>query len=288
MNQFQRALLAHIHQVTDGEGNDLGAGQGEEGKGTDSKQDSQNDEGKQTKVQDGGVGKTDPPADDKKPSDSEAKLLKEVMAKKEQNQKLTNELAELKRSVDGIDLDAVRQLLADKKDAETKELESKGDYDRLKQRMADEHAVEVARLAAENLVLKTQFETANGAINELTVGAKFNQSNFIKEELVLPPAKARALYGDYFDLEDGVVVGYDKPRGAASRTALVDAYGKPVAFDAAMSKIIEADAEKDHLLKSKGKQGAGSGSKTASKPITNETEKSGVNRIADGLSSLKI
>ncbi len=83
------------------------------------------------------------------------------------------------------------------------------------------------------------------------------------------------------------MVGYDKPRGAQNRTALVDQYGNAIAFDHAMRKIVEADPEKDHLLRSKVKPGAGSSSSkqgaSTSTPLGKSTDP--LSRIANGLRS---
>jgi hypothetical protein len=128
-------------------------------------------------------------------------------------------------------------------------------------------------------------------VKELSLGQQFSQSKFIAEELSLPAAKARALYADHFDVEDGKVVPYDKPRGAANRTPLVDAQGNHIDFEAALRKIVDADPDKDSLLKSKVRQGAASGS---TRPVhlpgsKNEpTEITGLAKIAAGLKTLGV
>lgn len=221
-------------------------------------------------------------------SDSEAKLLKENMAKKEQLKKAQDELDALKKQFEGIDPEAVRKLLSEQKDAETKALEAKGDYERLKQRMAEEHSKEIKSLRDQLEALQGEKSKLSGTINDLTVGTQFGQSQFISEELTLTPAKARVIYGPYFDVEDGKIVGYDKPKGAAGRTALVDQYGTPVGFDAALRKIVEADPEKDHLIKSKMKAGAGSDSKKATTEPNKGQSGDSVSRISAGLKSLNI
>lgn len=223
------------------------------------------------------------------PTDEEARLLKENMKRKEELRKAQEELANLRKQFEGIDPELVRKLLNEKADAETKELERKGDYERLKQRMAEEHGKEVKTLKERIAELEGSVGKAYSTISDLTVGTQFSQSTFIADELTLTPAKARVIYGDYFDVEDGKVVGYDKPRGAQGRTALVDQYGSPVPFDAALRKIIEADPEKDHLLKSKVKPGAGSDTKKASTEVSKgERNVDSVSKIAAGLKGLKI
>jgi hypothetical protein len=237
--------------------------------------------------------KADADAKAGKPSDEEAKLLKEVMDKKTKLEKAITDNAALQaqlKQFEGIDPEAIRKMLADQKFAEDKQLEAKGDFDRLKARMAEEHAKEVKSLKDENDELKAQSAKANSMIGDLTVGTEFGNSKFISEELTLTPSKTRVIYGDHFEIVDGKVVGYDKPRGNAQRTALVDQYGNNVSFDDAMRKIIEADPEKDHMLKSKVKAGADSDSKKPKGGVKSQdsTQTSGLSRISAGLKGLNI
>ncbi|TSP13946.1 DUF6651 domain-containing protein [Cupriavidus campinensis] len=228
-----------------------------------------------------------------KPTDAEAKLIKEVMQRKEREKQLQAQLSQF----EGLDPAEIKQLLADKaaaaqakKEAEERELEQKGEWDRLRQRMADEHTQVVTGLRSELDQLKAQLTGASSTINELTIGSQFNQSGFIAEELTLTPTKARVVYGQHFDLVDGKVVGYDKPRGEANRTALVDSLGEPVGFEDALRKIVEADPDKDHLVKVKTKPGSGSGSRqqqpTNGKGNEGKGDASSFDKIAAGLKSL--
>lgn len=278
-----RNVWMKYHSPTNGEGNDLG-GVGDAGGAGDKNAPPKEGEGdKGAKEGEGGA---------KKPSDEEARLLKENMRRKEELRRAAEEKAALEaklKQFEGIDPEAVRKLLAEQKTAEEKQLEAKGDYERLKQRMAEEHTRETAALKAQIEALNAELGKTKSTVNELSIGTQFGQSKFISEELTLTPAKARVIYADYFDLEDGKVVGYDKPRGAPNRTALVDQYGNAVAFDEALRKIVEADPEKDHLLKSKMKPGAGSDSKKPSGIPPKETGPvSAVSRIASGLKGLKV
>lgn len=235
-----------------------------------------------------------PPADGVKApavSDVEARLLKEVMQKKESlratAEKLTDAESRLKQ-FDGIDADEVRKLLSDKKDAETAQLEAKGEWDRLRSRMAEEHASTTKTLQDQIAALNASLAGKEGAINELTVGASFSQSVFIADELTLTPSKARVVYGAHFELEEGRIVGYDKPRGAADRTPLVDAGGIAVGFDAALRKIVEADSDKDHLLKSKAKSGAGSDTRGKAPAKPDGAGLDSISRISAGLKALNL
>ena len=226
----------------------------------------------------------------KKMTDEEARLLKENMKKKEALDKASAELTKAKEALkafEGVDAEEVRRLLSEKKTAEEKQLEAKGEWDRLKTRMAEEHGKEVKSLQEQLEALQGQLGQTKGQMNELTIGSQFSQSKFISEELTLTPAKARVIYGDHFDYEDGKVVGYDKPRGSANRTAMIDQYGNNIAFEDALRKIVDADPEKDHLLKSKVKPGAGSASTKPTGTSKPEGPADGLSKIAGGLKGLK-
>jgi len=230
--------------------------------------------------------KTGDPA---KPSDQEAKLIKEVMQKKEALQRQQAEFDAFKKQYEGIDPVAVKAMLDAQKEAETKALEAKGEWDRLKLRMADEHGKQTKTLQEQIDALKGELGAKDGAINELSVGSSFAQSPFIAGELTLTPSKARVVYSSHFELVDGKVVGYDKPKGAANRTALVDSLGNPVAFDEALRKIVDTDPDKDSLLKSKVKPGADSHSKNGVVVKSQQQgEQSSLSKIQQGLKSLNV
>lgn len=273
----------HLSNPADGEGGDLG--------GTGGQAPAPAADGGEQNPGDGGEGGEQNPAatppKESQLTDKEAALLKDVMKHKEAAKKAKEAEAALRESIGDLDLAEVRQVLADKKAAEVKALEDRGEYERVKQSMAEQHKAEVAKLQQEIADLKGAKGASEQRISDLTVGTQFSQSEFVTGELVLPPAKARALYGEHFEIEDGKVVGYDKPRGEANRTAIVDAYGQTVSFDEAMRKIIEADPEKDHLIKSKVKQGAGSISTPKGQNLNTPPKAlTGQEKIQAGLSAL--
>lgn len=201
-------------------------------------------------------------------SDTEAELLKENMKSKEKLKKAAEEKAALEtqlKAFEGIDPAKAKDLLAaqakaaeDAIKAETKRLADAGEFDRLKTMITDAHKTEMT--AAQKLIkdTSTALDQATKTINDLTVGASFNTSAFVGEELVLTPRVARDVYGANFDVENGSVVAYDKPRGVENRTKLVNGSGEPLGFEDAIKKLVDAAPDKDQLLKSKLKTGANS------------------------------
>ena len=205
-------------------------------------------------------------------SDKEAALLKEVMEKKEalnkarqqatQAETQAKELSDRLAKFDGIDLDQVKQLLQEKQDRETAELEKKGEWERVKSTMAEQHQKELDKVKAESgskaTELADELSKRDRQIHELTIGRSFSESNFIRESLTLTANKARVIYGSHFELKDGKVTAYDKPTGSEDRTPLVDGNGEPLNFEKAIEKLVELDPDRDNLLKSKIRAGAGS------------------------------
>lgn len=220
------------------------------------------------------------------------KLLREVMEKKgklkDTEDALGKATAELEK-YKGLDLDKVRALLEAETKREEEDLERKGEYDRLKARIAAEREEERKTHAADKAALEKRIKELSGTIDNLTVGQSFNVSSFISEDLVLTPTKARALYGSHFEMVDGKTVAYDKPAGSANRTMYVGADGEPLPFDAALRKIVDLDPEKDTLLKAKITPGAGSktlsGSKSQQDNKSKEGSLYGASRILAGLNA---
>jgi hypothetical protein len=194
-------------------------------------------------------------------TENEAKLLKESMARKEALKEAEAKLAALNAEIEkfkDIDPAKARDLLAKEKEAEKQQLEAKGEFERLKKMMAEEHAKEKDALAKAKADADTSLAAALARINELTVGQAFSNSDFVRNELVMPAAKVRQVYDEHFEVEGERIVAYDKPKGKDGRTKLVDGSGEPMSFEAAMAKIIDLDPDRDNLKKAKMKQGAGS------------------------------
>lgn len=227
--------------------------------------------------------------DNKGPSDAEAKLLKEVMSKKEKIKAQSDEIDSMKESLkkfDGVDMEEVKKLIQAQADAKTKDLEKKGDWDKLRQQMVDQQNVKTTELTSEIDALKQSLSSKGDIINKLTVGHSFDSSGYIGERLTLTPSKARIIYGTHFDVEEGNIVAYDKPSGTKDRTALVDGEGKSLGFEAAIAKIVDMDPDRDHIVKSKVKSGSDS-KENASKAKDVKVEPKGVDKISQALSSGK-
>lgn len=233
---------------------------------------------------------TDPVIDPPKLSDKEAELLKDLMKQKQKNKDSEAALLGLKGELakfEGINLDEIKELLAQKKDSETKKLEDQGQWDLLKRQMAEENGKIVKVHADKSAGLQALVDSQQSLINKLTLGHSFNTSPFILNELNLSSDKTRIIYGAHFELDGDKVVAYDKPKGAADRVQLVDASGEPLGFEDSIRKLIEADPDKDRLIKSKAKPGSGSAPSSMKVDLSAKTEAKGVDRISKGLDAQK-
>jgi hypothetical protein len=219
----------------------------------------------------------------KKLTDKEYEFLTDALKHKQtaREAKAALEAANAKlKDFEGLDAAAIKKLVKDQadaakaaKDAELKAAEAAGDVERIKKMMGEEHTKVVTELETKLAEKDTLINGAQKTIEDLTVGSAFSQSTYIRDELVIPPTMARQVYSSHFDVVNGKVVPFDKPRGEAGRTQLVDASGNALSVDGALKKIIEASPDRDRLVRSKIATGAGS-----------KTEKGGSDENAgDGL-----
>lgn len=245
----------------------------------------------------GGVGGTPPvdppvvpPADPAKPSDSEARLLKESMARKAKIAEKEAEIQTLKEQLDkfsGVDLDEVKLLIETKKNAQIKELEDKQQWEALKTQMRDENAKVVKETLDKFNALQDVTAKQQAIIDKLTLGNSFNTSAFILNELNLSPEKTKIIYGGHFDIEGDRAVAYDKPKGTEGRVQLVNADGDALSFEDAIKKIVDADPDKALLLKTKKKEGSGSSSLGLAAKMPPQAQPKGLGRIEKALNDKK-
>lgn len=222
-------------------------------------------------------------------TDKERELLAESMKRKEKIKELEtklNEAANALKPWEGLNPEEIRKLVQERKDQELKQMEKRGEFDKIRQQILDAHEAEKKTLAQKIDELSSQINSNLNQIDSLTIGQAFSTSKFINEELVLTPSKARTIYGAHFERDGtGNVIGYDKPVGSSDRAPLVDGQGNPLSFDQALQKIVQADPDRDSLIKAKIKQGADSGTTGAKGKPDEAAPQNGVSRIADALRS---
>lgn len=227
-----------------------------------------------------------------KPSEQEAKLIRDLMKWKEKARSYeeqvnasSEKLTTYQEVVGDLDLEEVKELVQAKKAAEEEQLKREGEFERLQERMKQEFETKQTAAQGQIADLQSALEAASAQIEELTVGNAFASSEFIREESTLPSSIARTTFGAHFEHKDGNIVGYDKPRGAQERTPIVDENGKPKPFDQALAELYNTHPDAKTLLRSKRKPGANSDSEPGGKgsPAVSESDK-GVQRISSILS----
>lgn len=290
--KIKRLMMLHrLMKPAGEEGSDTGG----TGTGTGDGQGAGAGEGGASGEGQGGTGGEGKPAEGEgkggKPTDAEAKLLRDVMKAKERARALEAELEAARdaaKKFDGIDPEKARKILNEQEEAERNAALARGEFDRLTKQMADRHAAEQQRLKEQLEEGTRAAQTLQAQIAELTVGNSFSGSKFVADELTLTPSKARVIYGSHFEFKDGKVVGYDKPAGASDRTPLVDSMGEPLKFDEALRKLIDSDPDKDHLIRAKIKPGAGSGTSTKGAKTGGDSTKglTSIEKIAAGLKNI--
>lgn len=244
----------------------------------------------------GGAPKVEPPVveppviDPNKMSDKEADLLKDLMKQKTKNKESEVAILAMKAELskfDGINLEEIKALLDSKKDSENKKLEDQGQWDLLKKQMAEENSKLVKVHSDKTVELQTLADFQQQTINKLTLGHSFNTSNFIANDLTLSSDKTRIIYGSHFELDGDKIVAYDKPKGSQDRVQLVDASGDSLGFEESLRKIIDADPDKDRLIRVKSKTGSNSSTTGNKVDLTNKTELKGMDRISKALDDQK-
>ena len=242
---------------------------------------------------DDGNDDNDGDADDKskssKLSDREATLLKENLRRKEKTKTLESELKDTKKALEkfnGVDLDKVSKLLADAQAAETQKLEDKGEWNKLKAQMVEQHVAEVDGYKNQVSDVEAMLKSSQATVDKLTIGHEFDSSAFINDEMTLTPGKARVIYGQHFDIVDGSTVAFDKPRDAEGRVQLINGEGNPLGFNDAIKKIVDADPDRDSIIRSKMKPGSDSTESSGKSKPKVETKLTGRDRIAAGLGKI--
>lgn len=221
--------------------------------------------------------------------DKTAKLIKDMMKWKDRAKTQESANQELSKSLDKFNsvlgeeytLEDIEQIIAERKDAQLKEMEKKGEYDRILEQMKEENKKALDTVNESKAEAESRLQAALNKLDELTVGRAFSDSKFIKENSVLPASIARKEFGEYFEHEDGEIVAYDKPKGAKDRTRLVDKDGNNKSFEEAIAHLYNSHVDKDDLLKSKRKPGSKSKSTESGKPT--RTGLKGVDKISQGL-----
>jgi hypothetical protein len=175
---------------------------------------------------------------------------------------------------------AAKEAAAAARKAEKERAQAENDVAKLREIQNAEHEAAVAAITAERDEARNQAQSVSAELTRLRLENAFANSKFIAEQTILSPTKAQRLFGDYVEVEDGKVVVYDAPRGETKRAKVMDSKGNPLPFNDAITKVVNADSDKDSLLKSTTKPGAGSKT-TDAKPAAQQQDR--LSKLAAGI-----
>lgn len=219
-----------------------------------------------------------------------AALAAEVARLTAEAEEAKAEAAKLAAKFKGVDPDVARENAkkiaeaeAAAREAEKAKASAEGNFERLRELQKEEFEAEKAALLEAKTAAEQKAEAAQAALDKQIVSTAFAASKFLSEETVLSPAKAERLFSEFVDIEEGKLVVYDAPRGADKRVKIMDARGNAVSFNDAIRKVIEADEDKDSLLRSKLKPGAGS--KTEESKTTQPVDR--LSKLSAGIAALR-
>ena len=198
--------------------------------------------------------------------DEKAALVKEVMQKKERAEKAeAARLATLEKIAKafGVKPEEVESHIAKLEADEEKKLAAAGDFEKLKERLIEQHqaALKATKDELNGKLGDTtkKLSEAQKQIRTLMVTNQFANSKFLQENILLTPAKAERLFGDHFKVEEGEGGILVTNAYTSDGKPLLDKDGKKLPFDEALKEIVDADPDRDTLYRAKGKGGAGSG-----------------------------
>jgi hypothetical protein len=208
---------------------------------------------------------------------------------------LQAQLAEAQAKIEkftGIDPEAARAALKEVEDAKAKAAEAEkakaiaeGNFERLREIQQEETAAAIKAAQEEAASAKAIADKAVADLQSSRIANAFAGSSFLQKETILSGDKAQRLFGDHVAYEDGQVVVYDKPEGAPGRAMVMNSAGKPLPFDEAIAKVVNADPDKDTLIRSKITPGA------SSKTIPGKEGAPAVSRhekLAKGIAALRV
>ncbi|MFA7308198.1 MAG: DUF6651 domain-containing protein [Hyphomicrobium sp.] len=151
------------------------------------------------------------------------------------------------KTFEGLDAAKARDALEKLSTIDQKKLIDAGEVEKVKAEI--QKALEVKIADAEKRA--TDLE---GQLYSEKIGGAFKSSEFIKNKIAIPSEFVESRFGNNFKIEDGKVVAFDqngnKIYSAAKPGELAD-------FDEALSILVNANPQRDNILKGTGSNGTG-------------------------------
>jgi len=152
-----------------------------------------------------------------------------------------------------LDLEQITKDRTIVKNLDDKKLIDAGEVDKVKAELSNVFNVEKRKL-------EDMLGSKDAKINDLMIGSLFAQSNYLKENIILPSDMCRDSFGKNFKIEDVsgklTVVGYVGDNKIYSQKNS----GELAGFEESIEAIVGGYEMKDRILKSSNNGGSGSGS----------------------------
>lgn len=148
---------------------------------------------------------------------------------------------------DGLDAEAAKKALGIVQNLNDKKLMEAGEVEKVKGEAIKAIEQKYEPVVKERDLLRQQLHTE-------IIGGRFNRSEFIAKNMVLPPDFVQARFGQHFKVEDGKVAAY---HADGQRVFSKSRPGEMADFEEALQLIVESHPQKDTILKAKGKGGGG-------------------------------
>lgn len=175
--------------------------------------------------------------------DTISNLNAESKSLREAKEKAENALKEF----EGLDGKLAREAIEKLKKIDAKELIDAGKVDEVKEQIKAEYEKQLSE--KDGLAQQLQQRLDNMQVDSI-----FSQSDFVRNNIAVPQDMFEASFRNYFKVEDGKVVAYDKSGNRLMSKQNVGEFASP---DEALKLLVESHPQKDTILKADTGNGSG-------------------------------
>lgn len=151
------------------------------------------------------------------------------------------------KDYDGLDAKLAREAIEKLKKIDAKQLIDAGKVDEVKQQIQSEYEKQLR----EKDSLADQLQQR---LNNMQVDSIFSQSDFVRNNIAVPQDMFEASFRNYFKVEDGKIVAYDKSGNRLMSKQNIGEFATP---DEALKLLVESHPQKDTILKADTGNGSG-------------------------------
>lgn len=160
------------------------------------------------------------------------------------------EAAEAKLKVyEGLDPEIARKAIETVGKIDAKKLIDAGEVDKLTDQIKSQFTTQLGEKDAANATLQSR-------IDNMMVDGLFNGSQFVRENIAVPPDMFQAYFRSNFKVEGDKVVAYGKDGNRLLSKTKAGEYAEP---DEALQLLVEMHPQKDVIMKANVGSGTGSG-----------------------------